>query len=337
VRWYQVGVMAPFFRAHAHIDTKRREPYLLDGPYKGIVKDILRLRYSMLPIWYTAFRETSVTGMPILRYVKQRELMKVECSHLVRPQFIMFPKDKAGFNIDDQYYIGSSGLLVKPITAKDVRETTVRLAEDQVYYDYFTHDVFRGSSKGKEITVPAALDKLPLFIRGGSILATRERPRRASSLMKYDPFTLRIALDKSGLAHGELYLDDGVTYEHQKGSFIWRAFTAAKGKGTKTALRLASTDLAASRPSEAVDGVALREFNAQNAFAKDIKDVRVEKVVVLGLAAKPHSVKVEGGDELQWEFMPGVAAIGKKEGVASVLSIKDPKVLITKDWAIVIQ
>lgn len=70
VRWYQVGAFAPFFRAHAHIDTKRREPFLLDDPYKSIVRDILRLRYSMLPIWYTAFRETSVNGLPVLRFVK---------------------------------------------------------------------------------------------------------------------------------------------------------------------------------------------------------------------------------------------------------------------------
>ena len=67
VRWYQVGIFSPFFRAHAHIDTKRREPYLLEDPYRGIVKDLLRLRYSMLPIWYTGFREASVTGVPLLR------------------------------------------------------------------------------------------------------------------------------------------------------------------------------------------------------------------------------------------------------------------------------
>jgi alpha 1,3-glucosidase len=30
VRWYQVGAFMPFFRAHGHIDTKRREPYLFD-------------------------------------------------------------------------------------------------------------------------------------------------------------------------------------------------------------------------------------------------------------------------------------------------------------------
>lgn len=68
-RWYQVGAFSPFFRAHAHIDTKRREPYLLDDPYKSIIKDTLRMRYTMLPIWYTAFREASVTGLPVARSV----------------------------------------------------------------------------------------------------------------------------------------------------------------------------------------------------------------------------------------------------------------------------
>ena len=44
----------------------------------------------------------------------------------------MFPKDKPGFEMDEQYYIGSSGLLVKPVTAKGVTEAKVYLAEDQV-------------------------------------------------------------------------------------------------------------------------------------------------------------------------------------------------------------
>ena len=67
VRWYQAGAFMPFFRAHAHIDTKRREPYLYDEPYKGMMRDAIRLRYQMLPIWYTAFHEASRTGAPTMR------------------------------------------------------------------------------------------------------------------------------------------------------------------------------------------------------------------------------------------------------------------------------
>ncbi|KAF5366038.1 hypothetical protein D9758_006742 [Tetrapyrgos nigripes] len=347
VRWYQVGIFSPFLRAHAHIDTKRREPYLLDEPYKGIVKEALRLRYRMLPIWYTAFREMSVGGKPV-----------------VRPHYVEFPQDPNGFDLDDQFFIGSSGLLVKPVTEKGASEVSVYLpAEDEVYYDYFTHTTHFSSNrgKGKILTLPTTLSHIPLFIRGGSILPTRERPRRASPLMAHDPFTLTIALNKEGSARGEVYLDDGVSYRHALGGeYVWREFVAdvdatKKGK-KKTVVKIESRDLGKVRGGEAVDPHEVRDlttsttakttltpYASDNAFAKSIQDVRVEKVVVLGLGGKPTSVKVVGGgdNELIWEFKEGTASSDSKKdkdgGVASELVIKDPRVLITKDWAIVVE
>lgn len=318
VRWYYIGAFSPFFRAHAHIDTKRREPYLLDEPYRSMLKNILRMRYAMLPIWYTSFREASVLGLPI-----------------ARPHYVVFPQDEAGFAIDDQYFVGSSGLLVKPVTEKGVTEATVYLpAEDNVWYDYFTHYAYRGSSKGKNITVQAELHQLPLFIRGGSILPTRERPRRSSPLMKKDPFTLRVALNKNNGARGELYLDDGVTFNHQQGQIVWREFVSEKhGKGFK----LSSRDLTKKNLDQAVDSVALTTYSDSNEFAKSIESVRVEAITVLGLADKPTSVKLSSGKVLDWEYVPGEAAGGKKDGRASVLFIKDPGESITKDWEIVVQ
>lgn len=153
--------------------------------------------------------------------------------------------------------------------------------------------------------------------------------------MKLDPFTLRVALDKAGTARGELYLDDGETYSYRDGDFVWREFVAEKLQ--RKTLRISSRDLGLEKPDQAVDGVALTKFNPANHFAKSIGEVRVEKVVVLGLTSKPSSVKVEGGKELTWQYISGVASQEKKDGVASVLTIKDPQVLVAKDWAIVIQ
>jgi alpha 1,3-glucosidase len=131
VRWYQVGAFAPFFRAHAHLDTKRREPYLLEEPYKSIVRDIIRLRYSLLPVWYTAFRSASVSGVPVLRYVLPVIVIQLLIC-FIRPQYTVFPYDPKGFSIDEQYYIGDSGLLVRPVTQKGVTETKIYLAGDNV-------------------------------------------------------------------------------------------------------------------------------------------------------------------------------------------------------------
>lgn len=49
-----------------------------------------------------------------------------------RPQYVVFPKDKTGFAIDDQYYIGDSGLLVKPVVHEGETQTEVYLSDNQV-------------------------------------------------------------------------------------------------------------------------------------------------------------------------------------------------------------
>ncbi|SJL06283.1 uncharacterized protein ARMOST_09619 [Armillaria ostoyae] len=230
----------------------------------------------------------------------------------------MFPKDTAGFEIDDQFFLGSSGLLVKPVTEKDITETTVYLAEDQVYYNYFTEAPSYGSSKGKKITVPLELSTIPLYIRGGSVVPTRERPRRSSPLMAHDPFTLRVALDKTGFsAKGDLYLDDGEGLTYLTGDYVWRVFVAEKNG--KKGVKLASKNLSP----------------AGGEYAKSIKDVRVEKVAILGLANQPKEVKVVGRDEpLAWTYK--TVAAGDKGKAVGVLVIKDPAVLIIQDWEIVI-
>lgn len=53
-------------------------------------------------------------------------------SYMSRPHFIVFPHDEAGFSIDDQYFVGSSGLLVKPVTEKGATQANVYLAGEQV-------------------------------------------------------------------------------------------------------------------------------------------------------------------------------------------------------------
>jgi alpha 1,3-glucosidase len=68
-RWYQAAAYQPFFRGHAHLDSKRREPYLLDEIDRNIVRHAIRARYALLPLWYTLYYEASQTGAPVMRWV----------------------------------------------------------------------------------------------------------------------------------------------------------------------------------------------------------------------------------------------------------------------------
>ncbi len=67
VRWYQAAAFQPFFRSHAHIDTKRREPWLYNESEMKLIREAIRTRYSYLPLWYTLFYEGTKNGVPPMR------------------------------------------------------------------------------------------------------------------------------------------------------------------------------------------------------------------------------------------------------------------------------
>lgn len=211
-RWYQAGAFQPFFRAHAHIDTKRREPYLLPEENMKIVRHAIRTRYTFLPYWYTVFYNAYKNGGPVMQ-----------------PMWVEYPEDKSTFKMDDQYLIGPS-LLVKPITEQGGTGTNVYFpGANDVWYDIITAERYLG---GKSIYVRAPLDKIPVFQRGGSVIPRKMRVRRSSGLMHNDPFTLFVCLDRQGRAEGDLYVDDYHTFQYQQGKYLHRRFTFADNQFT---------------------------------------------------------------------------------------------------------
>ncbi|MBW0472288.1 hypothetical protein O181_012003 [Austropuccinia psidii MF-1] len=327
VRWYQTGAFFPFFRAHAHIDTKRREPYLFDEPIRTHVVDMIKLRYTLLPTWYTLFFENSITGAP-----------------MAVPQYVLFPNDALGFAIDDQFHLGSSGLLVKPITKEGVTSTQVYIADEQPYYNYFTYDLFAidpRDSSSKKILFPAPLDTVPLFIRGGHIVARRELVRRAAPLMWKDPITLVIALDKDGLSVGTLYMDDGESFNHERGQFIYRSFSI-KPIDSRS-FSISSLDAVGQTLKSSHEGLrtTLSQYDPKNPWAKKMKSVTVDKIIVLGLPERPTCVQVVGQSSgLHYTFKAGLAskvAFPKLTGLgkqASILEIKNADLKVVDDWTI---
>ncbi|KAH8922813.1 glycoside hydrolase family 31 protein [Atractiella rhizophila] len=323
VRWYQMGAFHPFFRAHAHIDTKRREPYLFDEPIRSHIRDAVRLRYSLLPTWYSAFFEANNLGFPI-----------------ARPQYVVFPDDKDGFAVDDQYFIGSSGLLVKPVTQEGATETSVYLAGVDPYYNYFTNDIFYGPGR---IDFPAPLDTVPLFQRGGSILSRRDTIRRSAPLMWKDPLTLVVAIDRdNSSARGQFYMDDGESYNNEQGQFVWRHFNFGPDTDNKSNLLFHNTDgggiPGTSRSLQ--KGVAVYDPDYNNEYAKAMRVVTVDTIEVLGLPSKPKCLKLSGRDQpVHFEYLDGFSSYAgpKKSGVgrrASKLIIKDLKASISEEWRI---
>uniref|UniRef100_A0A673GGF0 Integrator complex subunit 5-like n=1 Tax=Sinocyclocheilus rhinocerous TaxID=307959 RepID=A0A673GGF0_9TELE len=217
VRWYQTGAYQPFFRAHAHLDTTRREPWLFGPENTALIREVIRQRYALLPYWYQLFFQAYRTGMPVMR-----------------PLWVDYPKDTVTFTIDDEFLIGSD-LLVHPITEEGSRGVTAYLpGAGEVWYDVHTFQKHNGA---QNLYIPVTLSSIPVFQRGGSIIPRKDRVRRSSACMENDPYTLYVALSPKKFARGKLYIDDGHSFNYDtKKEFIHRSLTFANNALTSSNL-----------------------------------------------------------------------------------------------------
>ena len=84
-------------RAHAHIETKRREPWLFEDAARDQIKAAVVMRYTLLPYLYTLFKASEDTGAPILR-----------------PIFFEFEDEEDSFEEDAIFLFGDK-ILVAPV------------------------------------------------------------------------------------------------------------------------------------------------------------------------------------------------------------------------------
>ncbi len=151
------------------------------------------------------------------------------------------------------------------------------------------------------------------------IVPSKDRPRKSSGLMKWDPYTLLIILGKDGKAEGSLYVDDGETFDFQQGAFIHRRFVFEPKEG------LRSVDLATKKGPKTAE------------YLKTMQDVRVERIVVVNAPRSwegKESVRVvEEGAKSGFANVP-VSWHAGGGGKAAWAVVRDPGVGIARDWRI---
>ncbi|GAV59594.1 Glyco_hydro_31 domain-containing protein/Gal_mutarotas_2 domain-containing protein [Cephalotus follicularis] len=288
VRWYQLGAYYPFFRAHAHQDTKRREPWLFGGRNTELIRSAIHVRYMLLPYFYTLFREANISGVPV-----------------ARPLWMEFPCEEATFKNDEAFMVGNS-LLVQGIYTERAKHVSVYLPGKQSWYDLRSGTAYRGGMAHK---LEVSEESIPAFQRAGSIIPRKDRFRRSSTHMVNDPYTLVVALNSSQAAEGELYVDDGKSFEFEQGAYIHRRFVFSDGK-------LASLNMAPT-------ALGKLQFSSE---------CIVERIILLGYTPGPKSALIEPANQkAEIEVGPLQLQRGRE---AAVVTIRKPGVRIADDWSI---
>lgn len=196
-RWLQFAAFTPVFRPHGTafgdlepgVKDIPSEAALYDDPYKSIVRNAIQLRYSLTPYNYTLAYQQEKNGKP-----------------LVRPLFYYSQSDTNLYNTHDQFMWGED-IMIAPVLEKGASSRRLYLPEGK-WYDYHEQQEYEGR---KWIDMKVGLDKIPLFVKEGSIIPTVELPA-GSNLSSYNSHALTFTFFPSRRKSSyTLYDDDGNT------------------------------------------------------------------------------------------------------------------------------
>ncbi|KAF6039149.1 hypothetical protein EB796_002547 [Bugula neritina] len=180
---------------------------------KKAMLSALRLRYTLLPHLYTLLASAHVNGTTV-----------------ARPLWFEYPMDQSLYGNDKQLMWGDS-IMVAPVLDKGATSVTAYFPAD-TWVDYATGDII--TSSGQTMTVNAALDKIPVYVRAGGIIPLQS-PDVTTTKSRLLPFALYAVLDKTGQACGSLYWDDGETLDAaEKGYYNLLYFTIKDNKLTSS-------------------------------------------------------------------------------------------------------
>jgi alpha-D-xyloside xylohydrolase len=194
VRWFQYGTFNPVLRVHGTRKTDQNELWSYGPDAQKILVAFDRLRYRLLPYIYSlAWKTTSDSYTPM------------------RPLVMDFRTDVRVQNVGDEFMYGPA-FLVSPVTEPAASTRQVYLPNSR-WYDFWNGTTSDG---GREVTAAAPIDRLPLYIRAGSIVPMG--PDVEWSTQKAaDPVELRVY--RGADATFTLYEDENDTYNYEKGAY----------------------------------------------------------------------------------------------------------------------
>lgn len=201
-RWTQFGAFVPLFRTHGQYPF--REVYNIapetDPAYKSIVY-YDRLRYRLMPYIYSMAGQVYLDDYTIMR-----------------PMVMDFGYDGKVNDLGDQFMFGSS-FLVAPVYQYKARTRDVYFPKQSGWYDFYHGTYMEG---GKTVRVNAPYERMPLFVKAGSIVPVGEELQYASE-KPAAPVTLYVYTGQEGAF--TLYEDEGTNYNYEKGMYSTIPFT----------------------------------------------------------------------------------------------------------------
>lgn len=197
LRWLEFGLLTPLMRNHSAVGTRMQEYYRFPEVLPA-VRNMIRLRYALLPYLYSEFMKAAL-----------------ENTSYFRPLAFDYPDDPDAREVEDQLLLGE-GLMAAPVYIQNAHGRHVYLPEPMKLLRLRAVDDY------DEEILPAghhyircALDEVLLFLRPGHIVPVAQ-PANSTSELDDASLTLWSFLPDGESAEYRMYRDDGVTTEYEK-------------------------------------------------------------------------------------------------------------------------
>ena len=213
-RWFQFGAFSPIFRSHG--ENIHREIFEMSPEGSPTYRSMAwydRLRYRLMPYIYTLGADTYFNDGTFMRGL-----------------VMDFAADRNSWNVGDEYMFGPA-FLVAPVTEYKARSRKVYLPSRASWYDFYTGRKVRG---GQTIDAAAPYERMPLFVRAGSIVPTGPAIQFTGNDTR-SPLTISIYTGTDG--NFALYEDDGVSRQYLHGQYSRIPFSWNERRKTLTIRR----------------------------------------------------------------------------------------------------
>ena len=209
VRWIQNGIFQPRFSIHStNTDNTVTEPWMY-GDCTDYIREAIGLRYQLSPYLYSLMERAHETGLPIME-----------------PMCSAFQKDVKCYEEGVDFMLGDS-LLVANVVEKGAVSRKVYLPEGETFYDFYTRAAYEG---GRTVELPVDLGSIPLFVRSGAIIPMAEDRLDNLKTQQAEHIRILCAADRDG--RFELYEDDGISMDYEKGGCLKTSITMTAGERT---------------------------------------------------------------------------------------------------------
>lgn len=209
VRWIQNGIFQPRFSIHStNTDNTVTEPWMY-GDCTDYIREAIGLRYQLSPYLYSLMERAHKTGLPIME-----------------PMCSAFQEDVKCYEEGVDFMLGDS-LLVANVVEKGAVSRKVYLPEGETFYDFYTRAAYEG---GRTVELPVDLGSIPLFVRSGAIIPMAEDRLDNLKTQQAEHLRLLCAADRDG--RFELYEDDGISMDYEKGGCLKTSITMTAGERT---------------------------------------------------------------------------------------------------------